>query len=228
MLAVLFEDEELLVVDKPAGLPAQPGEKVGHSVLSIVQRDRGFVPLPLHRLDKETAGCMALAKTAAAASRFAALFAAREVGKFYKAVCAGQPLQDKGVYSDALVVAGKTLRAATRYRCLARFGARQDASLDARPGEAPPYSLLELELESGRTHQIRRHMAMHGHPVLGDDKYGDFALNRSLKKSAGLKHLLLWAWKLQLPGYSPLFSALPPHFAEFLGRWPDAPSLGGF
>jgi 23S rRNA pseudouridine955/2504/2580 synthase len=64
-------------------------------------------------------------------------------------------------------------------------------------------------------------MAMHGHPVLGDDKYGNFALNRSLKKAYGLRNLLLWACRLDIPGYPPIESPMPRHFSQFLGHWPD-------
>ena len=213
MIPILFENDEILIVDKPAGLPAQPGERVGSSVISVVESELGFSPFPLHRLDKETAGCMMLAKSASAASRWSILLGERGIGKFYRAICFGSPSLDRGNYADDLSIGGKNLSALTRYACLARFGA------------APAYSLLELELGSGRTHQIRRHTAMHGHPILGDDKYGNFMLNRQLKKTMGVKHLLLWACRLEIPGYPPLPSSLPPHFSDFLGRCPDAPAI---
>jgi len=220
MIKILFENDEILIVDKPAGLASQPGERVGSSVLSVVEREQRFKPFPVHRLDKETAGCMMLAKNAAAASRWSALLGERSIGKFYRAICAGAPLKDKGSYSDDLVTGGKVSTALTHYTCMARFG--------EIPGRKSAFSLLELELGSGRTHQIRRHAAMHGHPLLGDDKYGDFPLNRQLKKSAGLRHLLLWACSLEIPGQSPVRASLPPHFSDFLERWPDAPGMEVF
>ncbi len=215
MIGILFENEEILIVDKPSGLPSQPGERVCNSVLSVVERDLGFVPFPVHRLDKETSGCMILAKSAAAASAWSAKLEGRGIRKFYRAVCSGTTASARGNYSDDLLVGGKPLSALTRYRRLARFGEYD--------GISPAFSLLELELGSGRTHQIRRHMAMHGHPILGDDRYGDFPLNRRLKKTVGLKHLLLWACRLEIPGQSPILSSVPLHFAEFLRAWPDAP-----
>ncbi|MFA5851334.1 MAG: RluA family pseudouridine synthase [Spirochaetales bacterium] len=215
MIKILYENEEILVVDKPAGLPAQPGERVDSSVISVVENDCGFKPFPVHRLDKETAGCMMLAKSAGAASRWSAQLSERGIRKLYRAVCAGGPTNDKGIYADDLVIGGKPLSARTYYTCLARFGEGQDGK--------KAFSLLEAELGSGRTHQIRRHMAMHGHPILGDDKYGDFALNRQLKKTLGLKHLLLWACRLDIPGYAPILSPMPAHFSQFLGHWPDIP-----
>ncbi|HWR12779.1 MAG TPA: RNA pseudouridine synthase [Rectinemataceae bacterium] len=217
MIPILFENDEILIVDKPAGLPAQPGERVGSSVISVVESELRFSPFPIHRLDKETAGCMMLAKNASAASRWSSLLGERGIGKYYRAICAGSPRRDAGSYSDDLSIGGKYLGALTRYTCLARFVSVQDA--------APAYSLLELELGSGRTHQIRRHMAMHAHPILGDDKYGDFALNRLLKKTMGVRHLLLWACRLEIPGYPPIRASLPPYFSDFLGLWPDAPAI---
>jgi len=230
MLPILFENDEILVVDKPAGLPAQPGERVGSSVISVAEKELGFSPFPIHRLDKETAGCMMLARNAAAASRWSALLAERDVGKYYRAICAGGPASEQGRYDDALLINGKPMSALTRFTCLARFGSLAEAiptpgaeSAAAAPDAGQPaFSLLELSLGTGRTHQIRRHMAMHGHPILGDDKYGDFPLNRRLRKQAGVKHLLLWSCRLELPGYPPIRASLPPHFADFLGRWPDA------
>lgn len=229
MIPILFENDEILIVDKPAGLPSQPGERVGSSVISVVERDMRFSPFPVHRLDKETAGCMMLAKNASAASRWSILLGERSIGKFYRAICFGSPSLDRGSYVDDLSIGGKSLSALTRYACLARFGSTRDAETGAAPGTEAgamsAYSLLELELGSGRTHQIRRHMAMHGHPILGDDKYGNFMLNRQLKKTMGVKHLLLWACRLEIPGYPTLRSSLPPHFSDFLGRCPDAPAI---
>lgn len=228
MLPILFENDEIIVVDKPAGLPAQPGERVGSSVISVVEKELGFAPFPIHRLDKETAGCMMLAKNARAASAWSAFLMERDIGKYYRAICSGGPVSDRGSYDDALPIAGKAMSALTRYACLARFGSlEQDGPAGSQPPAPAParpaFSLLELSLGTGRTHQIRRHLAMHGHPILGDDKYGDFPLNRRLRKQAGVKHLLLWSCRLELPGYPPIRASLPSHFTDFLGRWPDAP-----
>ncbi len=211
MLTILYEDDQIIVIDKPAGLAAQPGERVGRSVPALLEAQLGHAVFPIHRLDKETAGCMLLARNAGAASRWSSLLGDRRVKKTYLAVCAGSPARDSGRYEDALSAGGQTQTALTFYRLRARFG--------------DGYSLLELELGTGRTHQIRRHMAMHGHPILGDDKYGDFSLNRQLRKSAGLKTLLLWAWRLELPGIPPIQSFLPDHFAAFFALWPDAPQI---
>ena len=232
MIDILFEDDEILVIDKPAGLPSQPGEKVGSSVIDAVERDFGFPPFLVHRLDKDTAGCMMVAKSAGSASRWSSLLAEKTVRKIYGAICAGGPARDTGRYVDPLLIGGKSQSATTWYACLARFGSEGGENRDGgnqggenQGGGDKAFSLLRLELGSGRTHQIRRHMSLHGHPVLGDDKYGDFSLNRRMKKSFGLRRLLLWAGLLEIPGLPPIRASVPPHFTDFLGRWPDAPKL---
>lgn len=219
-LPLLHEDDEILVVDKPSGLASQGGESVGVSLVEAVERDFGFRPWLVHRLDRETAGCIVVAKSREAAARWSALISGRAVRKVYRALCSGAPgalSGTAGVYSDSLPEAGARGKdgagtsASTSWRLIGRFG------------PSLRFSLLELELGTGRTHQIRRHMAMHGHPILADDRYGDFAVNKELRKSSGLKRLMLWACRLELPGGIVLRSAMPGHFAEFLARYPDAP-----
>ncbi len=208
VLAVLYSDEELVVIDKPAGLPSQPGESVGASVISVVRKDLGFSPYPVHRLDKDTAGCMMIARSGAVAARWSELLSGRDVKKRYRAICAGIPANTSGVYDEALSSAGGDKSAVTRYRLL-----RPLRLADGAGGE---FSLLEFEIGTGRMHQIRRHCAMHGHPILGDDRHGNFSINKSIRKDYGMKQLMLWAWRLDLPGIGAVESAIPPHFAGFL------------
>jgi len=218
MLPVLYEDDEIVVVDKPAGLAAQPGEGVGASVLSLAEEGFHFKPYPVHRLDKETAGCMIIAKDGAAASRWSALVASRKIRKLYWAVCSGVPEEDSGSFDDSLTINGRKVTAQTEYRCLRRY---PPAEGTAAGPLAESFSLLELELGSGRMHQIRRHLAMHRLPILGDDKYGDFALNRRLRKQKSLRHLLLWARCLELSEGTVVRAAIPKHFSLFLADWPE-------
>lgn len=215
MTQLLYEDDEIIIIDKPAGLASQPGERVGSSVISAVERDLGFKPYPVHRLDKETAGCMILARSPAIAARWSALVAGRAIRKTYLAICSAVPARPEGRYDDPLESSGRRLEAVTMYRCKGSFG--------ARPDNGKPFSLVRYELGTGRTHQIRRHSALHGHPLLGDDRYGDFALNKLLRKTAGVKKLMLWACRLGLPGGLIVRSRLPDHFSEFLSKYDDAP-----
>ncbi|MCE5256653.1 MAG: RNA pseudouridine synthase [Spirochaetaceae bacterium] len=217
MLTILHEDAEILIIDKPAGLAAQPGEGVGSSVLSLIEADFHFKPYPVHRLDKETSGCMIIAKSSEAASRWSELVTSRKIRKLYWAVCAGAPEQDSGSYEDSLEINGRIMKAQTSYRCLARHA----SGTDPADNGIKCFSLLELELGSGRMHQIRRHLAMHGLPIVGDDKYGNFLLNRQLRKKKDLKHLLLWARCLELDVGVRVQASIPQHFALFLDDWPE-------
>jgi 23S rRNA pseudouridine955/2504/2580 synthase len=219
MLEILYENEDILVVDKPAGLASQPGERVGKTVLSLAAEQFGFTPFPIHRLDRDTSGCMMLARSPQTAARWSALLASRMVRKLYVAVCSGKPQSERGAYTDPIPTHGKQAEARTEYRLLAVFGAGWDKA---------PFSAIELELKSGRTHQIRRHLAMHDLPILADDKYGDFALNRKLGKEKGLKTLMLWAKTLVLPDGVRVDSMMPEHFTSFFSLWPDSPGPSTF
>ncbi|GHV81492.1 hypothetical protein AGMMS49991_00500 [Spirochaetia bacterium] len=196
-IAVLFENEDCIILNKPAGLAVQGGEGVGASLDVILAEEWEERPLLVHRLDKDTSGVILAAKNRAAAARFSQLFARRgglgggkEAGvrKLYRAVCAGRLEKESGIIRVNLDIRGESRFSETGY-------VRLDGEKLAGDG-AREFSVLELELGTGRMHQIRRHLAHIGHPVLGDDKYGDFALNRELRKSRGLRRLLLHASRL--------------------------------
>jgi 23S rRNA pseudouridine955/2504/2580 synthase len=203
-ITVLYEDDDVLALNKPAGLAVQGGAGVGVS-LDILLAARGTPHFLVHRLDQDTSGVILTAKTREAAARCAALFREGRAEKRYLALCAGTP-PERGRIREELTVRGKSRPAETRCRLIAR------GTLDAEI----PCSLMELEPATGRMHQLRRHLSGRGFPILGDGKYGDFALNRALRKSAGLKRLLLHAASLSLPGLSPIRAPLPEHFARVL------------
>ena len=180
-LEILYEDDFSIIINKPAGLAVQGGKGVKTSVDRLLAEARTPPPLLVHRLDKDTSGALLAAKGREAAARFSRLIAGRNTVKQYIAVCAGHPKQDKGIITDELLIRGSQKKSETRYKVIKT---------------AAPYCILELELGTGRMHQIRRHLAMHGNPILGDDKYGDFPLNKKLRKTANLKRLLLHASRL--------------------------------
>ncbi|MDR0599548.1 MAG: RluA family pseudouridine synthase [Treponema sp.] len=220
-IEVLFEDHALLALNKPAGLSVQGGTGAGLSLDAILARRSGEAPRLVHRLDRDTSGVLVTAKTREAAAACAALFAARDEGlkKRYLAACAGLT-GERGTIDETLLVKGREREARTRYTRRAFAG---EPAAGGEGGGIGPCSLLELEPATGRTHQIRRHLARLGHPVLGDDKYGDFALNRVLRKTMGLKRLLLHAVSLYLPpslveGGVEIRAPLPDYFREFLER----------
>ena len=182
-LEIIYEDNSCVVINKPAGLPVQGGKGVGISLDGILSgwSQRPFL---VHRLDKDTSGIILVAKTREAAAAYSRLMG-RGI-KRYLAICKGRPDREEGDICLDLVIRGNVKKSQTHYRLLSSFG-------------EGAFSLLELELGTGRMHQIRRHLALTGNPVLGDDKYGDFALNRRLRKTMKLKRLLLHASRLIIP-----------------------------
>jgi 23S rRNA pseudouridine955/2504/2580 synthase len=189
-IKVLFENEFCLILDKPAGLAVQGGEGVGRSLDQILRDEYRPRPLLVHRLDKDTSGVILTAKGRGAAARFSAVLAGGAAEKRYLALCAGVPRPAEGIIRLDLEIRGRAGRVS-----------RKNSETAYRLAGASPggeFSLLELELGTGRTHQIRRHLARIGHPVLGDDKYGDFALNRALRRARDLRRLLLHCIRLRI------------------------------
>jgi len=217
---VLFENDSCLVLDKPAGLPVQGGEGIRVSLDSILSENYSPRPFLVHRLDKDTSGILLVAKTKEAAAAFSALMAGkgRSVSKQYTGLCSGIPVQKEAVIRLDLDFPGKgrtivVKKSETSYRVLSEGIAA-----------GIPFSLLSMELGTGRMHQIRRHLAGIGHPLLGDDKHGDFPLNKKLRKECGLKNLLLHASRLVIPPFAPFLpdgiditSPLPHYFSLITG-----------
>jgi 23S rRNA pseudouridine955/2504/2580 synthase len=227
---VLHEDADVLAVDKPAGLAAHPGTGIEGATLVEMARAHlkvpedlpatEFRPSPAHRLDRETSGIVLVAKHRKAMVRLGELFTdGDEVHKTYLALAKGKMPREAGIIDLPLSEHEQTGRskaargvnmqeALTRWKVLA---SNKDASL------------LSVRIETGRTHQIRRHLEAVGHPVAGDRRYGDFAWNRGARQRWGLRRMFLHAWKLELP--HPVTGAplrleapLPPELVEVLSR----------
>ena len=217
-IPVLFENEFCLVLSKPAGLAVQGGKGIKVSLDSILGQSFAKRPFLVHRLDRDTSGLILIAKNHEAAAVFARLFADKNSGlvKQYMAITRGIPEPAKGVIIMDMEIQGKLKKTETSYKLLGQT--EPDISF-------PSFSLLELELGTGRMHQIRRHLMQINHPVLGDDKYGDFALNKELKKTMGLKRLLLHSQRLAVPPIPPMLpegldikDQLPDYFLFFMNR----------
>jgi len=183
------------------------------SLDSLLTQSRPVRPLLVHRLDRDTSGLILVAKNKTAAAVYSRLLGGEKAGghrsvvKRYLAICKGRPAQAEGVISLDLEIRGMKKKSETRYRLFESF--KDD------------FSLLELELGTGRMHQIRRHLALTGNPVLGDDKHGDFTLNHLLRKTMKLNKLLLHASQLIIPETKDnprleLEAPLPEYFSEFL------------
>ena len=223
-LEIIYESPSFVVINKPAGLAVQGGKGITVSLDSILEKAWSQGHFLVHRLDRDTSGLVLVAKTKTAAAWFSRylgeskggiLPADRRIVKRYLAVCRGRPASAEGIINLELDIRGRTKKSETRYRLLTAEDQYRSCSIT---------SLLELEPGTGRMHQIRRHLALAGTPVIGDDKYGDFTLNHQLRKSMKLRHLLLHASQLIIPetpeGSAPLNlnAPLPDYFSQFLAQ----------
>ena len=203
-LDIVYEDEHLLVVDKPAGMVVHPaaGNPDGTLVNALLHHCAGRLsgiggvarPGIVHRIDKDTSGLLVVAKTDVAHEGLAAQFARHSLHRLYLAIVAGRPAPPAGKVDAplgrssanrkkmAVVAEGRGKRAVTRYRTLASLN---DAAL------------VECRLETGRTHQVRVHMATIGHPLVGDPVYGRVrSSHREVLKSLNFQRQALHAVEL--------------------------------
>ena len=208
---VLFEDETFIAINKPAGVAVHGGSGVTFGVIEQLRMARPnatYLEL-VHRLDRETSGILLVAKKRSALKNLQDQFRERETGKTYLALVVGQWPANKKVLDKSL---HKYLlpNGERRVKVVAKDDPDAMPSLTlvkvraysgtARSATAPDYSLLEVTIKTGRTHQIRVHMASEGMPIAGDDKYGDFDLNKVLAKAdqtVPLKRMFLHAWRFQ-------------------------------
>jgi len=222
--AVLFENNDILILDKPAGLAVHAGSGVDYGVIDAMRMLYPQTEIELvHRLDRDTSGCLLLTKNRQALLAMQALLQGNLLSKNYIAVVQGswprelteisQPLKKfylpNGERRVQVHAEGKS--AISRVRLL-RGGKR--------------YSVIQVELVTGRTHQIRVHCQAQGHAIAGDDKYGDSEFNRSMRQRR-IKRLMLHATSLELPfsDYTSevvINAPLPAKFERLLGETAQA------
>lgn len=183
--AVLHEDDQLLAIDKPAGVAVHGGSGVSFGVIEQLRRarpDARFLEL-VHRLDKETSGVLLLAKKRSALTALQDQFRERGTTKVYAALVNGAWPAGRKVIDVPLL---KTLDAQGERHVRAVAAdhdeARRSITLVKVARKFAAHTLLDVTLKTGRTHQIRVHLAHEGHPIVGDPKYGDFALNRTMAR----------------------------------------------
>ena len=202
-LDFIIQTEDYVIVNKPSGLASQPGSgtRPGESLVEYLwewgkKEGLNFKPTIAHRLDQETSGMIIAALHGDTLRDFTRLIREHEVDKYYFALVKGNLKKDRGTINESLLrtdsakgskmLVGqendKAQTAITHYRVKQHYEG---------------YDLVKIKLETGRMHQIRAHFASIGHPLLGDTRYGDFALNREVKKLFGLNRLFLHSCRLE-------------------------------
>ena len=208
---ILLEDDHVLAISKPAGVAVHGGSGISFGVIEQLRMARPqakFLEL-VHRLDRETSGILLVAKKRSALTNLQNQFRERETGKTYLALVVGAWPANKKVLDKPL----------HKYLLPTKDGSEGERRVKVTTKDDPEgmksvtlvkirqtfagFTLLEVTIKTGRTHQIRVHLASEGHPIAGDDKYGNFELNKALQKPsktqpAALKRMFLHAWRLQL------------------------------
>lgn len=228
---IAYEDDNILIADKPRGLlthgdAREKKNTLANQVCGYLQekgeyepaREKVFVPSPVNRLDRNTTGLVIFGKNAEALRAFTAYIRERgHVKKYYLTLVSG-------VLTDTRVIKGRLLKDTERNRASVILAAGagehsdfkvigrefgKEAETIVRPlTHKGKYTLLEAELITGRTHQIRAHLAHEGYPLLGDSKYGDKHINEKIKASLGIVSQLLHAYRLEFSGMEGSFEYL--------------------
>ena len=196
---VLLEDEHLLAIDKPAGVAVHGGSGVSFGVIEQLRRARPaarFLEL-VHRLDKETSGILLLAKKRSALVALQDQFRARDTGKVYAAGVFGAWPENLKVI-DLALHKGQDSVGERHVRVVAadHDDGRRAITLVKVVQRLPEFTLLDVTIKTGRTHQIRVHLAHSGHPIVGDPKYGDFARNKAFARDRRFARMFLHARQL--------------------------------
>jgi 23S rRNA pseudouridine955/2504/2580 synthase len=216
---VLLEDDWLLVLNKPAGVAAHGGSGISRGVIEQLRLERPelrFLEL-VHRLDRDTSGVLLLAKKRGALVALHEQIRAGNIGKWYAVLVSGKWRNARQAVKLSLT---KFVTASGERRVSVDEDGMDSHTVFTLIRTLPEFSLLEAELKTGRTHQIRVHLAHVGFPIAGDDKYGDFALNKTLPRR-GLKRMFLHAARIQFehPGTGQpvtIEADLPEELTQFL------------
>ncbi len=220
---VLFEDESILAIDKPAGVAVHGGSGLRFGVIEALRAARPnarFLEL-VHRLDRDTSGILLLAKTRPLLVAMHELLREGRIDKRYLALARGVWPHAAKHHITTKLASFMTSEGERRVLEADHDGSKEAHSVVNLMHRYADATLLEVQIKTGRTHQIRVHLASAGHPIAGDDKYGDFAFNRAIGK-AGFKRMFLHAAKISFvhphSGLRVRFeSPLPPECQAYLG-----------
>ncbi|MFR5602187.1 MAG: RluA family pseudouridine synthase [Lachnospiraceae bacterium] len=207
-LDIIYEDEHILLVNKPVGMLSQKAKDSDESLVeyiidylldqgSLTKEDlKTFRPSVCNRLDRNTSGLVAAGKSLAGLQILSAVFKDRTIHKYYQCLVAGSMKQSQTI--RGFLLKEEATNRVTIHKTQA------EGSLPIATEYEPLWSqtacsLVKVTLITGRTHQIRAHLASIGHPILGDPKYGNARINRQMEQAYGLKNQLLHSWKLVMP-----------------------------
>lgn len=226
---VLFEDEALLVINKPSGIAVHGGSGLDFGVIEALRHQRPearFLELA-HRLDRETSGVLLIGKKRSSLIVLHDMFRHGGSDKRYLAMVSGRWID---AVKDVRLPLNKYLTESGERRVsVGGEGGKFAHTIFRKRLCGNQFSLVEAQLKTGRTHQIRVHLAHSGYPIIGDDKYGDFPLNKKMA-GEGLKRMFLHAWRIRFPHpvsnqLLTIEAPLPPELDCFLARLKEAGTI---
>lgn len=223
MIPILYQDEQLLVVDKPVGLPVHKNAHMPRDAAYLTKAvgdQVGSWVYNVHRLDAKTSGLVILALSSEVAKVLTQQFAARTVGKTYHSIVKGLP--GDGQWDEPVLdrKKGKRVSASTVFSTLATT----ITDLTSKGQENVPLSLLSLQPSTGRWHQLRQHCAFHRFDIVGDTQHGDWTLNRLVTDATQSQRLLLHASEISFQHPSTgddvkITTDMPPLFTKVMQHW---------
>lgn len=229
MLPIIYEDEQVLLMNKPVGVLSQKAKDSDVSVVEILinylietnqlskEQFRTFHPSICNRLDRNTSGILVAGKTLPALQEMNRFFKERTIAKYYRCLVKGRVIKNEDYIKGYLVKDQKTNKVSiTKKKTEEGVPIETEYCVIQSNDEV---SLLEVHLITGKTHQIRAHLASIGHPIIGDYKYGDKQINEMYRQEYGLKSQLLHAYRLEMPSSDGSLAYL--NDKKFVAELPD-------
>lgn len=229
MLPIIYEDEQVLLMNKPVGVLSQKAKDSDVSAVEILinylmetdqlskEQFRTFHPSICNRLDRNTSGILVAGKTLPALQEMNRFFKERTIAKYYRCLVKGRVMKNEEYIKGYLVKDQKTNKVSiTKKKTEEGVPIETEYCVIQSNAEV---SLLEVHLITGKTHQIRAHLASIGHPIIGDYKYGDKQINEMYRQAYGLKSQLLHAYRLEMPSSNGSLAYL--NDKKFVAELPD-------
>lgn len=229
MLPIIYEDEQVLLMNKPVGVLSQKAKDSDVSAVEILinylietnqlskEQFRTFHPSICNRLDRNTSGILVAGKTLPALQEMNRFFKERTIAKYYRCLVKGRVIKNEDYIKGYLVKDQKTNKVSiTKKKTEEGVPIETEYCIIQSNDEV---SLLEVHLITGKTHQIRAHLASIGHPIIGDYKYGDKQINEMYRQEYGLKSQLLHAYRLEMPSSDGSLAYL--NDKKFVAELPD-------